>query len=97
MKAKDTVISRKTIGMSWDNSIPSGVTGSENIIELFATQLLDRIHVIAQAQAEISFKAGMKEVVEFIQKDEACFCNSYYMRWKITLDDWRAKLKEWGL
>ena len=44
---------------------------------------------IAQAQAEISFKAGIKEVTEWL------FNNDFVdeLPWNI----WKDKLKEWGI
>ena len=48
---------------------------------------------IAQAQAEISFKAGIKEMAEWI-KERDCGDKSCVV---IAIDDWQAKLKEWGI
>ena len=44
---------------------------------------------IAQAQAEISFKAGIKEVVEWLVDND--FVD------ELPWDTWSAKLKEWGI
>lgn len=45
---------------------------------------------ICLAQAEISFKAGIKEVVEFIKGEG--------VHWLVGEEiKWRAKLKEWGI
>ena len=100
MEAKDTVMNPIKLSETiqyfpdWDLG-----RGNQFIEELCA--------YIAKAQAEISFKAGRKEVVEFIDNliigiedckfeerldgDKGC----------IVLDmnenQWRAKLKEWGL
>ena len=41
--------------------------------------------------AEISFKAGIREVVEWIEQ------YSHASMRDIFGDDWRAKLKEWGI
>ncbi len=58
---------------------------------------------IAKAQAEISFKAGQKVVVEWIVKVKG---ESYYVPFKgikakssIILDKelWQAQKKEWGI
>ena len=43
-----------------------------------------------KAQAEISFRAGIREVVEWIEKHEM------YMAFHCK-EDWQAKLKEWGV
>jgi len=50
----------------------------------------------AQTQAEISFKAGIKEVVEWVEEhDIHGGLNSSYI---LTIRSmWQAKLKEWGL
>jgi len=45
---------------------------------------------IAIEQAEISFKAGGKEVVEWLRRYEH---NKYYIF--VNHDDWQGKLKEW--
>ena len=43
----------------------------------------------AESRVEISFKAGIKEVVEWIDK------NFYEVHW--NTEKWHAKLKEWGI
>ena len=43
-------------------------------------------------QAEISFKAGIKEVVDFLTEHN-CGLDSCDMEYQI----WQAQLKEWGL
>ena len=48
-------------------------------------------YLAAQAQAEISFGAGIREVVEWIEQ------YSHASMRDIFGDDWRAKLKEWGI
>ncbi len=51
---------------------------------------------VAQAQAEISFKAGTKEVAEWVEKHQKqdifgnIFPNPYGF-------EWRSKLKKWGI
>ncbi len=48
---------------------------------------------IAMEQAEISFKAGIKEVVEWV-------IQNYFIPSptdKAGQEEWQAKLKEWGL
>ena len=44
-------------------------------------------------QAEISFKAGRKEVVEFVEDSIPKTLANYVGFWQ----NWQAKLKEWGL
>ena len=47
---------------------------------------------VAKAQAEISFKAGIKEVVEWITNRE-----KYYTNPHLKYDnEWQSKLKDWG-
>lgn len=50
---------------------------------------------IARRQAEISFKAGIKEVVEWLKsyKRDEISCDT----WLIPNDAWQFKLKEWGI
>ncbi len=49
---------------------------------------------IAIEQAEISFKAGMREVVEWVEQNTSRMNTNMY---GISLDGaaWQAKLKEW--
>lgn len=50
-----------------------------------------------QKQAEISFKAGIKEVVEWM-KGHANYDDEYNKNGKVfILSDWQAKLKEWEI
>lgn len=79
MKAKDTVMK---YGVMED--LCKEPDGSNN---LFYTHDLH----IAEAQAEISFKAGIREVVEWINENGGLFCASYQK------GKWQAKLKEWGI
>ena len=64
----------------------------------------------AQELAEISFKAGIKEVVEFLNDEFAYFLDDEFKTLaKIIIDDsgyygyegsikkWQAKLKEWDI
>ena len=52
---------------------------------------IDRLaHIsIAKAQAEVSFKAGEKQVVEWV--------NSHIDMSASDILDWQTKLKEWGI
>lgn len=48
-------------------------------------------------QAEVSFRAGIKEVVEWI-KEHSNDDDEYNIGGKVFfLNDWQAQLKEWGL
>lgn len=57
----------------------------------------------AELQAEISFKAGIREVVEWIlahSQLERCGPDvmAYFIDYlAIDYPDWQAKLKEWGI
>jgi len=83
MKAKDTVMNILEI----DN-----ITGDEAPCSNCPTPDGDcndcYLSRIADAQAEISFKAGIKEIVEWIQ--------SHFVAIK-DKDDWQSKLKSWGI
>jgi len=81
MRAKDTVMSDKEIKQ---------ITGGTH--RDFPEGLR-----ICQAQAEISFKAGIKEVVEWVNSNaqqDAEECHG-----SLTLDpnEWQWQLKEWGI
>ena len=55
----------------------------------------------AQAQAEVSFKAGIQEVVEWVKTNHGyiglCLPNSFLSWIQIDPAKWQAKLKEWGI
>ena len=53
--------------------------------------------VIAEAQADISFKAGIKEVVEWIKSHGDWDCGHFIFGFDIDQDIWNAKLEEWGI
>ena len=61
----------------------------------------DQVRELLEAQAEISFKAGMREVVEFIREniygrvvDKE---HIHKLRVEIPLIDWKAFIKKRGL
>lgn len=62
-----------------------------------------RAGCLIRKQAEISFKAGIKEVVDFIlahSQLERCDPDvmTYFIDYlAIDYPDWQAKLKEWGI
>lgn len=92
MEAKDTVMSGE--------KIEEAMTVEVNHLPLQRHAVFDglsRYKLVAKAQAEISFKAGIREVVEFVlaHKETGLFFkhgNVY-----IKPSEWQAKLKEWGL
>lgn len=47
--------------------------------------------------AEISFRAGIREVVEWIERGENSWWNDYYLRFKVDVEEWQAQKKEWGI
>ncbi len=76
MKAEDTVLKDEEIQEIWEAWLPlppALPTFQEHLCGL---------------QAEISFKAGIKEVVDWVEKYGFSFCPIRY---------WQAKLKEWGI
>ena len=85
MRAKDTVMShmdRDAIITKLGDTFPADKTLSETFCE---------------AQAEISFRAGIKEVVKWIEKggEPPLGTDIYgYYIWKTKL---QAKLKVWGI
>ena len=92
MKAKDTVI----IPEGHSESIWCPHCGEEFGIE-------DKVLIEREVQAGISFKAGIKEVVDWVDemKAEEHYTDfEHYQRTSILLDKeaWQAKLKEcWSL
>ena len=90
MKAEDTVMSKEQASAIIDKLPPN---------ELRGYILGDRQPwaFIAKAQAEISFKAGIKEVVKWIGKYSS---TSYeHGKGEIAFNhvNWHTKLKEWGI
>jgi len=79
MEAKDTVMSGKQI-----DAIVKNLTEAECITVEQA---------VAQTQAGISFRAGIREVVEWINKN----VHLYIRNDNGFIDALEAKLKEWGL
>ena len=80
MKAKDALLSPEQFRSIEEQAHKSSW---EEGNELFPEELI----------AEISFKAGIKEVVEWI-KERDCGDKSCVV---IAIDDWQAKLKEWRI
>ena len=96
MEAKDTVMSNDKIILK-EVRTPTGesldgrpVVHSEKVIDIDATLL---------AQAEISFKAGIREVVGWIQSqfEDGTGKDSIEQILAIPKYKMRAKLKEWGI
>ena len=90
MEAKDTVMTRREIAGTL-----TSMGSAEGDLTFAQRKLLEK-------QAEISFKAGIKEAVEWIQsyvqldilEDENGHPIPYYCFDDIVL---QAKLKEWGI
>ena len=83
MKAEETVMN--------DDKIEAMVMEHCNI----GIEVEDTDRAIAKAQAEISFKAGIQEVVDWLLSEGGFpwSMDEYPERIKL----WQAKLKEWGL
>ena len=45
---------------------------------------------VAKWQAEISFKAGMQKIVDWIKEQP-------YLEMELGIEKWQAKLREWGV
>ena len=78
MGAKDTVISNKQV---------------EELYGIHPHQLVPGVQIdeLKLAQAEISFKAGIREVVEYVT---TYLINGFP---NDCIMNWQAKLKEWGI
>jgi uncharacterized protein YkvS len=88
MNAKDTVMSPQK---------------RASIIHKNGTSKIGSVHIVCkkvtEAQAEISFKAGIKEVVDWINNNstkETCEYDNNYLLQRFNAKEWQAKLKEWG-
>ncbi|KKM93469.1 hypothetical protein LCGC14_1208200 [marine sediment metagenome] len=84
MKAEDTVMSFD----QWAKAVAWG-GGSEEGMRLAYEQVKLELGV----QAEISFKAGQQEVVEFVESSIPKTLANYIGFWQ----DLQAKKEEWGL
>ena len=73
---------------SWEDTVMSDEQLSHGLSPLVRKQMV-AIRCIAKAQAELSFKAGIREAVEWIQNHGGCLDG-----WR---QEWQSKLKEWGL
>jgi len=86
MEAKDTVIDRFRIAKLID----------QILVDYPSAGGLYLSYKVAEEQAEISFKAGIREVVEWVEANL-----QYPTRGEgLVLErnmEWQAKLKEWGL
>jgi hypothetical protein len=92
MEAKDTV----TPTPDHSESIWCPHCGEEFGIE-------STIEMTKELQAEISFKAGIKEVVDWIlsishdEPDEVDGQRFMLLVMKISTEKWKSKLKKWGI
>lgn len=93
MEAKDTVMGRAEIKRLFD------VLPTHSTSQIAEDVMVETGRIFAQAQAEISYKAGIREVVEEVRKIMArvraiCLPGEHRLmdEWQIQ---WQAKLKEW--
>ena len=77
MKARDTVM----------NFMRMEEIDAKNATSNFTDALVD----VAREQAEMSFKAGIKEVLDAIHYEPNA--NAFY----VNPDEWQSKLKEWRI
>ena len=95
MGAKDTVIKDKELAL----------IKMEHVTEMGETRpdIREYVDAALERQAEISFKAGRKEVVEFIREHSLNPLPSFIdpsvrnFQTNLTAEVWQAKLKEWGI
>ena len=92
MEAKDTLTSADQLVEVWLLAIE---TPDKDMSE--PLKQAHRRKAIAQAQAEISFKAGVQEVVEWIEEHQRMTYE--YGKGEVAFNhiNWHTKLKEWGL
>ena len=88
MEAKDTVMKPEQIAACLNRTI-----GAETGDSFGAKDIKPEDFEIAETQAGISFKAGMKEVVDTVNSLGMVAVVSQVA----SLDKWQAKLKEWGV
>ena len=91
--------------MTWEKTVMSW----ERIRMVFqeqdkkgTTDNMFRMEALCAAQAKISYKAGIREVVKWFM-DNSVVKNRGHRPWKpyleveVTAEEWQAKLKEWGI
>lgn len=84
MEAKDTVMSGDQQGYYWNENRYGIQCDTQGLLK---------------AQAEISFKAGMKEVVEWItqENERDLFEGDAKVALWVRRKQWQVKKKEWGI
>ena len=82
LKAKDTVM--KTVRMKIDGEFRDADIKCLGV----------NMPTMLETQAEISFKAGIKEVVEWITEHNSSAHNAIVF---IPTNEWQSGLKEWGI
>ena len=91
MKVRDTVMSDEQLEDLLGEDFKTAYSGH-----------IKEYQAIAKAQAEISFRAGIGEVVEELEKYDVCYLSvsttghDYHIPLCLA-DTWQAKLKEWGI
>ncbi len=82
--------------MEWKDTVMSQ-TETTKYVDRWLNGDIEARHVtalIAEAQAEISFKVGVKEVLEWIgEQGWETFRTGYYP----SQETWKAQKKEWGI
>ena len=109
MEAKETVMDKKQI-----DNIPASIGNIEPVDGVVTTEMIvaDSMKLVAEAQAEISFKAGYEERDKWLSPDEVKRLEKArqagikeVVEWIHnhggSLDgcrqEWQVKLKEWGI
>jgi len=96
MEAKDTVITgsvKQDLTIRWSNTISGHVLGYAPTLEPDAQEKLDNwIREIRLEQAEVSFKAGQKEVVDWVKET-----NHEPISSGVVSPEWQGKLKSWNI
>jgi len=86
MEAKDTVMGKEKRSLVRAHWLKGGSVVHDNLMK-----------AVAEYQAEISFTAGIREVVEW--SDDKCpHCIGWNVKSRRKCElCWQAKLKEWGM
>jgi len=88
LEAKDTVMKKSRIeGLFTPSKSPN-----KDIDPSDHNAFMQMLQNLCTFQAEISFKAGIKEVVEYVKQNLLLYGPDYDDKVK-----WQAKLKEWEL
>jgi peptidyl-tRNA hydrolase len=89
MDAKDTILNPQ-------DRVKFANVGDGIMTNNFRDDVPHWVISLLNKQTEQSFKAGIKEVVDWINNSDSS-CQEYITQICFNKNDWESKLKEWGV